>query len=129
MKTKFVEVTNNKLNWGKFLIGDLDKEELAYRSKVDDTLLVQGRGWGPGHLFVFDLQTGEGAWFKLGGYAASDLNKHRIWVCPMFEPFLDWLYEQHRQGVDPFSIPDLIDLPDAEFALAGYRRPGPKETE
>jgi hypothetical protein len=48
-----------------------------------------------------------------------------IWVCPMFEPFLTWLYKQP----DPFAIPAHVDLPDAPFAMQGYRRSGPVDRE
>jgi len=119
MKTKLVEVTNGERNWGKFLLGAFDSE-LEYRSVIDQRPLIRGRGWSSKHLLVLDLQTGEGAIFCLGGYAKADLDKHRVWVCPMFEPFLTWLYQQH----DPFAIPAHVDLPNAEFAISGYRRPG-----
>jgi hypothetical protein len=75
------------------------------------------------YIFVLDLQTGEGAMFRHGGFARADLNKHKIWVCPLFEPFLEWLYEQ---DVDVLScLPDTVDLPNAPFELRGYRRAGP----
>lgn len=125
MRTKIVEVTNNNLNWGKFLLGDFDAVELSYRSKIDGNLLIRGRGWSAGHILVFDLQTGEGAWFLPGGLAKYDLDKHRIWVCPMYEPFLEYLYNWVREKKDPFSLPEVIDIKDAPFAMSGYRRNGP----
>lgn len=126
MKTRFIEVTNgHAANWGKFLVGVFDERELAHRSVIDHRPLVWGRGWGPGHVFVLDLQTGEGATFKMGGIASADLEKHRVWVCPLFEPFLAWLYVQP----DPLAIPAHVDLPDAPFAFSGYRRPGPSMLE
>lgn len=127
MRTKIVEATNNNFNWGKFLLGDFDVDELSYRSLIDQGLLIRGRGWGPGHLLVFDLQTGEGSWFRLGGYAKHDLDKHRIWVCPMFEPFLEYLYRWHSEGKDPFDLPGLLDIKDAPPAMSGYRRSGPED--
>lgn len=120
MKTRLVEVTNRNQNWGKFLLGVFDQDELAVASAIDQRPLVWGRGWGPGHILVLDLQTGEGAVFKLGGSARADLAKHQIWVCPLYEPFLEWLYVQE----DPMNVPALVDLPDAPFAFAGYRRSG-----
>jgi hypothetical protein len=122
MKTVFVEATNGP-NWGKFMLAQFDAEEWARRSAVDGRLQADGRGWTQQHILVFDLQTGEGALFKPGGFAKYDLEKHKIWVCPMFGPFLAWLYEQP----DPMSIPSLVELPNAEFALYGHRRPGPQE--
>jgi hypothetical protein len=83
---------------------------------------VRGRGWGDEHIWVLDLQTGEGATFRHGGMASADLNKHRIWVCPMFEPFLAWLYQQDLHELD--ALPAVINLPDAPAAFHGYRRAG-----
>jgi hypothetical protein len=124
MNAIFIEVTNGAQNWGKFMLAQFDAQEWARRSAVaPGQSLIGGRGWTPEHLLVLDLQTGEGALFKPGGLASADLTKHRIWVCPMFEPFLAWLYEQPN----PMDLPPFIDLPDAEFAFQGYRRPGPQE--
>jgi hypothetical protein len=120
VKVKLVEVTNGPRNWGKFLLGQFDTE-WEYKSAIDGQSIVAGRGWDRHHLLVLDLQTGEGAIFRVGGYAKADLDKHKIWVCPMYEPFLTWLYKQP----DPFAIPAHVDLPDAEFAMSGYRRSGP----
>jgi hypothetical protein len=38
----------------------------------------------------------------------------------MFEPFLTWLYAQDLSDLQ--ALPDYVELPDAPFALAGYRR-------
>lgn len=122
MKTIFVEATNGA-NWGKFMLAQFEPEDWAHRSAVDGGRLVGGRGWTRKHILVLDLQTGEGAIFKPGGFAKHDLEKHRVWVCPLFEPFLAWMYTQP----DPMSLPPLVELPDAEFALYGHRRPGPQE--
>lgn len=56
-----------------------------------------------------------------------DLDKHRVWVCPLYEPFLNWLYAQDLADLD--KLPDLVDIPDAEFQMHGYRRPGPAGEE
>lgn len=124
MITKFIEATNGPQNWGKFMIQRFD-EEWAKRSQIDGLPLLGGRGWSRDHLLIVDLQTGEGAIFRPGGHAAYDLNKHAIWVCPLFEPFLAWLYEQDLTNLG--SLPSHVDLPDAEFMMSGYRRPGPDE--
>jgi hypothetical protein len=84
----------------------------SYRSRVAD--------------IVFDLQTCEGTAFRPGGRAKYDLDKHKIWVCPLFEPFLEWLYKQPQHD-DLTALPDTIDLPDVPFALSGYRRNGPEK--
>lgn len=119
MKVKLVEVTNGPNNWGKFLLGRFDTE-WEYQSAIDGRSIIGGRGWDQNTLLVLDLQTGEGSLFRPGGSAVADLEKHKIWVCPMFEPFLTWLWAQP----DPFAIPAHVDLPEAEFQWAGYRRGG-----
>lgn len=132
MKTHIIEVTNGQANWGKFLVGKFD-EEWERTSEVDTGRhLLRAIGWGAGreHLLVLDLQTGEGAMFLPTGLASADLNKHRIWVCPLFEPFLAWLYAyiKERQQLDDHlwwqTLPLHLDLPDAPFAMQGYRREG-----
>ena len=75
---------------------------------------------------MLDLQTGEGAIFRPGGNAHADLQKHRIWCCPLFEPFLEWLYKHNLENID--ELPKHVDLA-AEFELFGYRRPGPDTPE
>lgn len=148
MKTKIIEASND-FNWGKFLLGRMDEEwklrsglfDVA-RQVTDDVLgdgsyddmhapnyarpgtrpLLAQLGWGPEHLWVLDLQTGEGAFFKPGGYAKNDLDKHAIWVCPLFEPFLGWLYQQDLSDLD--ALPACVTI-EARPALQGYRRPGP----
>lgn len=121
MKTQFVEATNGP-NWGKFCVAVFEPHELAVRSAIaPGESLIRGRGWSHGHVLVLDLQTGEGATFRMGGLASADLNKHRIWVCVLFERFLEWLYVQP----DPMNLPAKVDLPDVPFAWTGYRRSGP----
>lgn len=128
MKTAVVEVTNHPtgINYGKFLVGQFDWE-WAYRSVIDDGVdLLSGRGWSRGHVLVLDLQTGEGAIFRLGGLASADLNKHQVWVCPMFEPFLAWLYRTWDPDRDVTQLPAVVELTEAEApsAMYGHRRPG-----
>lgn len=119
------EATNGA-NWGKFAVGR-PHEEWAWRSEIDDSglRLLSQLGWSHQHIWVWDLQTGEGAMFRPGGFAPADLNKHKIWVCPMFEPFLTWLYQQDLDDLG--ALPRVVELPDAPFDYAGYRRPGPEE--
>jgi hypothetical protein len=122
MQMKFVECTNG-MNWGKFMLLRFTEEEWQYRSKVGGSPLLRARGWNTFHSWVCDLETGEGACFAFfpHAHAHSDLQKHRVWVCPLFEPFLEWLYKQK----DPFDIPDVVHLPEAPGDFYGYRRPGP----
>jgi len=122
MKTKFIEVTNGNQNWGKFMLLRFDSEFEYASQMAPGSRLLSSIGWAPEHLIVFDLQTCEGAAFRPGGSAKYDLEKHRVWVCPMFEPFLEWLYKQDLS--DLAKLPGVLDLPDAEFAMYGYRRDG-----
>lgn len=135
MKTRIIEGTN-QTNYGKFMLGWFDAEEWAHTSHLSDVSdeyvpnmerisVIAARGWTQRHLWVMDLQTGEGAMFFPGGSAHADLEKHAIWVCPMFEPFLVWLYQQDLS--DPSKLPHAVRL-EGESALYGYRRPGPKMT-
>jgi hypothetical protein len=134
MRTRIIEAVQSLEhpgNWGKFLLGEPDTEWLR-ESKADPAggwPLLGRIGWTAQHLWVLDLQTGEGAFFRPGGSARADLEKHRVWVCPLFEPFLEWLYDRYLEDprLDIGSLPDVIELPGAEFAFAGYRRPGPEE--
>jgi len=132
MITALVEVTNGdkdtSFNWGKFMVAKFTTNEWHVQSAVEEQFgtqrsLLAGRGWTDEHVWVVDLQTGEGAIFRPGGSAKADLAKHAIWVCPMFEPFLEWLYVQDLRCID--SLPALVELPDAPSAMAGYRRLGP----
>lgn len=128
MRTVFFELTNG-FNWGKFMVAQFDGDELAYESALDATMgvrsrLIRARGWGPDHYLVLDLQTGEAAMFRHGGHASADLDKRRIWTCPMFEPFLKWLFVQDLHRLD--ELPPLVELTEAEApsAMQGYRRSG-----
>jgi hypothetical protein len=121
-----IEVTNGPMNWGKFLIGAFTAEDHQRTSAVDPCRRLLGAiGHGENSYLVVDLQTCEGAIFRLGGMARADLAKHRIWVCPLFEPFLEWLYAFTTARRDWWDdLPAHIDLPDAPFAMHGYRRTG-----
>jgi hypothetical protein len=135
VKTKIVEATNypEGMNWGKFLLMRPD-EEWSRRSKIegdDPDLtsripLLRTQGWGRDHLFVMDLATGEGAMFLARRHeiAVHQLMNHRIWVCPLFEPFLEWLFRQDLADLD--ALPDVVELPEAPSEFRGYRRPGPE---
>jgi hypothetical protein len=122
MHVQLIEATNG-FNWGKFLVMKLDAE-WSIESQVDPGRpLLRARGWRDRLRIVFDIETGEGASFYVqpNGHAASDLHKHQIWVCPLFEPFLIWLYRQE----DLDNLPKLVDL-NAPGEMYGYRRGGPQ---
>lgn len=135
MRTKIVEAVQSKDhpgNWGKFLVGVPDTEWERGSEVCPGGALLSLCGWSAEHLWVMDLQTGEGAYFKPGGYAASDLErKHAIWVCVLFESFLEWLYDFWRENgggiLDLEKLPGVVELPDAPFAFYGHRRPGPPQ--
>jgi hypothetical protein len=127
MKNVFIEATNGPQNWGKFMVARFDAEWARPSAIEPFRSLLGAVGWAHEHILVFDLQTGEGAIFKPGGLASADLQKHRIWVCPLFEPFLAWLYRQDLTDLD--RLPKHVDLPDAEFQMFGYRREGPEASE
>lgn len=128
MRTVFIEASQGQ-NWGKFAVAKFDADEWARPSRMpgqEGGSLLQRCGWyGDEYVWVMDLQTAEAAYFRPGGLASADLEKHAIWVCPMFEPFLTWLYKQDLKDLD--KLPAYVEIPDAPFALAGYRRRGPGE--
>lgn len=135
MHTKIIEATSaqrgERGNWGKFLVAQFDREwgRTPKAPGCEDLHmpLLAARGWTGDHILVLDLETGEGAIFLPGGLARADLDKHRVWVCPLFQPFLDWLYQQDLDNLD--ALPDhvAVDFDDVEYA--GYRRPGPEQVE
>lgn len=125
MKTRIVEATNT-FNWGKFLLGQFDREWKIRSVMPDagDRPLLRQVGMAHDQLLVLDLQTCEGALFSVrsSGLASADLAKHQIWVCPLFEPFLTWLYTQDVGDLD--ALPGIVELEGAPAAMAGYRRSG-----
>jgi hypothetical protein len=124
VRTRIIEARSPAGNYGRFLLARMH-QEWNVQSEVFDGPVLFNTGYGPKHLWVLDLVTGEGACFLPGGLAAADLEKHRIWVCPLFEPFLVWLYEQDLADLD--ELPEVVEV-DAPLQLRGYRRPGPDES-
>lgn len=122
MQLKIIEATNGPLNWGKFMVTRFDTEFGIPSIVGKSSSLLRSRGWSRTDIIVFDLETCEGAAFHPGGSARNDLNKHKIWVCPLFEPFLTWLYKQDLNDLN--TLPAHVDLPKAPFAMQGYRRTG-----
>jgi len=118
MQTRFIEASNHAaggFNWGKFMVARFTPEEWERKSTFGGRNMLPERGWTPNHLLVVDLQTGEGALFRHGGHASIDLQKHRIRVCDLFQPFLEWLYSQ--------DVSDLEKLP----AVLHVRKPASKK--
>jgi hypothetical protein len=135
MDVKFIEVINGspgrRLNHGKMMLARWTAEEWAVPSLVAAsaesphpvvTSLLALTGKSPRHLWVCDLETREGLCITPGGSARADLEKHRIWHCPLFPNFLEWLYTQDL--TDLSALPSVVELPDAPFALSGWRGPG-----
>lgn len=107
-------------NWGRFLVGRFEAEWSRTSALAEGTrALLAHCGMGYRDILVLDLVTGEGAVFTPGGSARADLVKRQIRVCPMFEPFLHWLYQQDLTYMD--RLPQLVELPEAPFALARPR--------
>ena len=130
MQTKFIEATNTDaggMNWGKLMVARFTESEWERHSEVGGQIMLADRGWSKDNLLVLDLQTGEGAVFKPKGYAKGDLDKHALWICPLFEPFLRWLYEQDLTDIE--KLPALVKIKNPASALYGYRRPGPGVTQ
>lgn len=122
MTTRCFECQNG-FNWGKFLIGLFD-QEWSVLSQVDSGPLLHRRGWTDRHILILDLQTGESAIFSHGGLAVADLTKKAIWVCPMFLPFLEWVYRQDLKKFDEW--PTLIEVGMEHSAMFAPRNPGPQ---
>jgi hypothetical protein len=121
MQTKIIEaVEKRQFNWGKFMLCRFDKE-WGYQSALNQETVLCPR-WDRRSLLVMDLETGEGAIFMPGGLARADLNKHSIWVCPLFESFLAWLYAQDLSDLN--ALPALVSLGDVPTDMYGYRRSG-----
>lgn len=134
MIVKFIEAHDRtKFNHGKFMVARFGAPQWSHPSTVILTEEKRNRsllnfcGWNRDHILVTDLQTGEGAIFRPGGYAKADLDKHKIWVCPMFEPFLTWLYKQDLKDLS--TLPILVDLGDVPVSMSGYRRTGKADPE
>lgn len=134
MQCHFIEVTQDALggfNWGKFMLARFTAEQWTARSALpaaQGQLLLAGRGMWHDDVLVLDLETGEGAIFQpRHGLAGADLTRHQILVCPLFEPFLEWLYGYRPARPEAWwsELPDLVELPAAPGGLYGYRRPGP----
>ncbi len=141
MDLKFVEaghpVDEHGLggNWGKFGVGRWTRQELAEKTQYpgcEGQRIASLHGWGGDHVWLFDLQTGESARFYLNNPrpvdVRSQLRTHQIWVCPMFEPFMVWLWNHVTvAGLDWWdTLPRTVELPaDTPFDVAGHRRPGP----
>lgn len=132
MISKIIEVENG-FNWGKFLVAKFDDLELSLRSSVDpETPMTMLRAIGYGRddtcVWVVDLQTREGAGFYPNGNASIDLNARSIWVCPMYEPFLNWLYKQDLSDITklPAVVRFTLEETAEHTASQGYRRQGPQ---
>jgi hypothetical protein len=139
---RFVEAAQGArgMNHGKFLLARLTPGEQrtptalpGYEDQHLPLMTFGGlRRFHREFTLVLDLQTGEGATFTLDGTADNatyDLERHKIWICPLYEPFLRWLYDQRQwaRGAGNLSdVPAYVELPDAPGAFAGRRRPGPE---
>lgn len=93
MKCKIIEATNypKGINWGKFMLAKFDEDEWNRYSAIKECdngkPMLPQLGWCRDNLWVLDLQTGEGALFRPIGLAIADLEKHKIWCCPLYSSF------------------------------------------
>jgi hypothetical protein len=130
MDTKFVEAGHPGVgNWGKFIVACHTTAELQEPTQFpgcEGQRVVSLAGNGARDMWVFDLQTGEGFRVPVSErHAFSILEKHQVWVCPMFEPFLGWLLAYIDSHPNDWwsTLPRTVELPDAPFEMRGHRRP------
>lgn len=118
MITKIIEGSDGGA-YGKWLVGQLDEHERARTTSLpgyegSHSIWTFGGarklGAHPGAVLVLDLQTGQGGVFIPGPSSSpdADLDKAKIWVCPLFRDFFRWLYTQDMADVT--QLPDFIDL-------------------
>lgn len=138
MISKIIEATNtNKFNFGKFNVSVYDAEERSRASIINEGFnLLRSIGKHPDDVMVADLQTSEALTFpayfrnyrggdpeRLAGEVHYYMGKHKIWVCPLYEPFVCWLFEQDLEDIR--KLPPMVDtLPEEVSSLFGYRRQG-----
>ena len=79
METKIIEATQEKVLYGKFMLGRFT-EEWRRPSFVDNKIsLLHNEGWGPDHILILDLsRPGNGSLFRAGGLVQYDLQKRRM---------------------------------------------------
>jgi hypothetical protein len=80
--------------------------------------LLRMCGWSPICCGCWISRPAKGRASKLGGRGSVDLSesgKQQIWVCPMFEPFLEWFYRRDLNDSD--KLPALVNLGDGPTAL------------
>lgn len=132
MDTKFVEAGRpapNHGNWGKFVVARYTTDELHAPTRFpgcEGQRVVSLRGNGAQHIWVLDLATGEGFRVPVSErHAFSALEQHQVWVCPLFEPFLEWLLTYIAGHPSDWwdTLPRTVELPDATFEMRGHRRP------
>lgn len=123
MISRFIEASHGDGgNYGKFIVLRFDKRESQIKTRLPGHTghplftFAGARKLNPKTTFVFDLQTGEGAAFYIGdkGGARIALSQRDIWVCPLYLPFLNWLWGQDMSDIT--KLPRYVDLSGAEFA-------------
>lgn len=119
MDIHFYEVTNGP-NWGKLAVGTFERHEWEYVSHVAAEPLLARLGHGPSTRLFLDLATGEGALFDCSQGLLPQLARHKIWVCPMFEPGLTE-FAKHDIHWDPDEWRPHVDV-QTLFQFEGFRR-------
>lgn len=129
MIARFVEVTD-LVAYGKFLVCRMTPVELATPTAMPEArllvpdaapsppLLTYGgrRRFNSHSTLVVDLQRGTAAAWPLQGVAEAYKAEHlqNLPVCPMYMPFIEWLYRDARWAMgagDITDIPAYIELP------------------
>lgn len=117
MIVKFIEASDGTAH-GKFMLARMDAE-LATRSGLpgyeDEPLMTVGgrRKFNSHSTLVVDLQTGRGAALALDPFSYTKLDEGgRMWVCPMFRPFLKWLCLQGlgMGAGDITALPSYVEI-------------------
>lgn len=136
MRRQFIEVSDD-MNWGKMELQQLEPSDMEVMSLVKagapllTAIETQRRSSADPlkQVRIWDLQTGEGAVFTpaRGEDPKAQLDQHRVWVCPLFLPFVRWLFRQ--DCTDITALPRLVEFPEGDVChLQGYRRGGPDIT-
>ena len=119
MDTKFIEVSNNEKNWGKFLLLRMTEAEWQQPSAITQRSLLREVGWNPTNIIVFDLQTGEGARFVPGGMERmirmlkSKKLKPGFWIAPF------WMFADAKSSARENSA-NVFHVKNADGKLEKY---------
>lgn len=123
MITKLIETTD-MFNHGKFLVGQMEGFELTQylAIKDDGRQLSHVLHASPSKFWVLDCATCEGAFFDFSNDAYYQLERHQVWVCPMFPLFLEWAFEKFKQEPNVLNWDSLVNLKQGKHNALSRRR-------